>query len=92
MKPNPVPAENCTDAEATTYLETHIENLTAKVEEIQDLYDDAKEESALRAWAMDRSIRVFDRQKIPTYKELTDLADSIYEYTKVQNPNAKTAQ
>lgn len=85
MKHNPVPAQDCTHEEAIQYLETHIENLNEKIEQIEKRYEDDEKDSSLRGWAMDRAIRHYEKSSLPVdFETLQDLSDKIYNYAKIK--------
>lgn len=85
MKPNPVPKENCTHEEAVSYLETHIQNLNEQLKESQEAYKSAEAEQQTRAWAMDRAIRLFEKNGYGgEWSAIENLANSIYEYARLR--------
>lgn len=84
MKPMPIPSNDCSKEEAIEYLSNHIETLNEKIDELEKRWESSETEATQRAWAMDRAIRVFDRQQVPTFDDLKALADNLYGYTKIE--------
>lgn len=62
MKVNPLPKEGCTVEEENEFLKTHVENQNELIEQLKAAAVTTQNEKELRAWGVDRAVRLFERQ------------------------------
>ena len=60
MKPNPMPKEGCTVEEENAFLKTHVENQNELIEQLKKAALESQNERELRAWGVDRAVRLFE--------------------------------
>lgn len=84
----PMPYENCTQEEAVDFLRKHIEARDEEIARLKALYDDANEAAQKRAWAMDRAVRMYERNPGKP-ADLHEVAEAIREYIEIVKPDAK---
>jgi hypothetical protein len=80
MIPNPIPSENCTDAEARVFLENHIKNLDEKITQLETALTTNESAKQQRAWAIDMASRFFDKTAKPNFDAIEVMAMMIYDY------------
>lgn len=80
MIPNPIPSENCTDAEARQFLENHIKNLDEKITQLETALTTNEYAKQQRAWAIDVASRFFDKSSVPDFEKIERMAKQIYDY------------
>lgn len=62
MKSNPLPKEGCTLEEENEFLKTHVENQNELIEQLKAAAVKTQNDKELRAWGVDRAVRLFERQ------------------------------